>query len=426
MFRFEQAVLHRGEMRRGPAGLEITTPDEQWSYAVSIPAEWVTDTPQHPAPDGIIRLRFASVDGEVSVLALAAAETVLDQALLGPSDVPAEVELICIPLEACQSVVIRNARLGGEPSRAVLDSIECVHVDPSTDEGDVEADSAWSPVNDWPDYYRGRHRSLAERIRGLRYAQFSSVKHMSWLDGLTVHIWPNDDLSRVLYVSGAYEPNTMIVMRRWLAPGGIFLDVGANVGMFSMVAARLVGKDGRVYAFEPSDRERQRLVANLTLNALQNVTVLPEAVADRQTSVQLRVGKFPNAGQNTTAATFAYPEVAIERIETVDAITLDDFVSTNGLRRIDVIKLDIEGGEYAALAGAACVLAQFRPRLILELSPEACGSHGVSTAALAARVQAAGYRLYRVGSEAQLVPFDAGEDNDESNVIAVPIEQVLP
>ena len=415
-------------MRRGPAGLEITTPDEQWSYAVSIPAEWVTDTPQHPAPDGIIRLRFASVKGEISVLALATADTVLDEVRIGPSEVSVEIELIAIPLEACQSVVIRNGQSDGEPSRAVLESIECVDLNaaPSANGDEVAAPDplTWSPVNDWPAYYRGGCRSRAERIRSVRYSQFTGVKRMPWLDGLTVHIWPNDDLSRVLYVSGAYEPNTMIVMRGWLMPGATFVDVGANVGMFTMVAARLVGRDGRVYAFEPSERERQRLAANLTLNALEGVTILPQAIAARQGTMQLRIGMFPHAGLNTTAKSFAYPDVAVERIETVETTSLDEFVRTSGIQRIDVIKFDIEGGECAALAGAAGVLARFRPRLILELSRDAVESHGVTAESLMATVQASGYRLYRVDSGAQLLPLGVGEDNDEGNVIAVPTEKV--
>jgi len=426
MFRLEHAVLHGGGMQSGPSGLEIITPAEPWSYAVSIAAEWTTDAPQRQSRDGIIRVRFASVKGEISVLALATTDTVLDQVRIGPSDVPVEIELICIPLDACQSVVIRNGQSDGVPSQAVLGSIECVELDagPSTNGDEVAAPDplTWSPVNDWPDYYRGRCRSRTERIRNMRYSQFTGVKRMPWLDGLTVHIWPNDDLSRVLYVSGAYEPNTMIVMRRWMMPGATFVDVGANVGMFSIVAARLVGRDGRVYAFEPSERERQRLAANLTLNLLENVTVLPQAVADRQASVPFRIGKFPHAGLNTTAESFAYRDVAVERIETVETISLDQFAQVRRLQRIDAIKFDIEGGECAALAGAAKVLARFRPRLILELSQDAVESHGVSAEGLMASVLAAGYRLYHVGSEAQLVPFDSADRSEERNVIALPAE----
>ena len=428
MFRLEHAVRHGGEMQSGPSGLEVTTPTEPWSYAVTVAAGWTTEAPQHQSPVGIIRLRFASVKGEISVLALATADTVLDEVRIGPSEVSVEIELIAIPLEACQSVVIRNGQSDGEPSRAVLESIECVDLNaaPSANGDEVAAPDplTWSPVNDWPAYYRGGCRSRAERIRSVRYSQFTGVKRMPWLDGLTVHIWPNDDLSRVLYVSGAYEPNTMIVMRGWLMPGATFVDVGANVGMFTMVAARLVGRDGRVYAFEPSERERQRLAANLTLNALEGVTILPQAIAARQGTMQLRIGMFPHAGLNTTAKSFAYPDVAVERIETVETTSLDEFVRTSGIQRIDVIKFDIEGGECAALAGAAGVLARFRPRLILELSRDAVESHGVTPESLMATVQASGYRLYRVDSGAQLLPLGVGEDNDEGNVIAVPTEKV--
>src|SRR5215470_10178291 len=181
MFRLEHAVLHGGEMQSGPSGLEVTTPAEPWSYAVSLAAGWTTEAPQHQSQGGIIRLRVASVKGEISVLALATADTVLDEVRVGPSDVPVEIELIAIPIEACQSVVIRNGQSDGEPSRAVLESIECVDLNaPSTNGDEVAAPDplTWNPVNDWPDYYRGCCRSRAERIRSVRYSQFTGVKRM--------------------------------------------------------------------------------------------------------------------------------------------------------------------------------------------------------------------------------------------------------
>ena len=72
------------------------------------------------------------------------------------------------------------------------------------------------------------------------------VKRMPWFEGLELFIRPDEDLSRAVYVSGTYEPASLLAMKRLLPAGGVFVDVGANVGLYSMLASRWVGSEGRV------------------------------------------------------------------------------------------------------------------------------------------------------------------------------------
>jgi FkbM family methyltransferase len=246
---------------------------------------------------------------------------------------------------------------------------------------------------------------------------------MSWLEHLKVHVLPNDDLSRALYISGLYEPSTLIVLQRVLSPGATFVDVGANAGLFSMVASRWVGSDGHVYALEPSERENARLLDHVTLNSLSNVTAVRQALGGLNGSAPMRVARFPHAGLNTLAASFAYADVPTERIETVPTSTLDRFAEERGLERIDVIKMDIEGSEFDALSGAAGVLDRFRPVLIVELSRGALSGRATTPEAIVRLLASARYVLYRIGRSAELIRLAPDAIAPEGNIVALPVER---
>jgi len=94
-----------------------------------------------------------------------------------------------------------------------------------------------------------------------------------WLYGTTAELILSSDIGRCVWVAGCFEPNEMHLLSKLLEPGGTFIDVGANIGLYSLAAARIVGPDGRVLAFEPSPRERGLLERNVARNSLTQVVV---------------------------------------------------------------------------------------------------------------------------------------------------------
>ena len=94
---------------------------------------------------------------------------------------------------------------------------------------------------------------------------------MKWYDGTSVMIYPNNDLSRALFTSGTYEPNSLFISQQLLSKGFVFFDVGANVGVFTLAVSKLIGPEGLIIAFEPSGREYRLFEENLSLNHLPNV-----------------------------------------------------------------------------------------------------------------------------------------------------------
>jgi FkbM family methyltransferase len=237
-----------------------------------------------------------------------------------------------------------------------------------------------------------------------------------WYDGLRVTMYLGNDLSLCLFVGGTYEPNEFMFLSRMLRPGMVFIDVGANDGLYTLFAARRVGPTGRVVALEPSRREFDRLQQNLALNGLTNVVTLPVAAGDRDGKAQLRIAGFGHEGQNTLGG-FAY---AIEGagFETVDVARLDRVVSDQGLGRIDVLKIDAEGAEVSVLRGAVATLGQHRPLIMFELVEAALRQQGVGRHDILKLLSESGYRFWVFGPSGIPEPTTS-VDGDGVNVIAV-------
>ena len=121
----------------------------------------------------------------------------------------------------------------------------------------------------------------------------------SWYFGMRFNHHLLGDMSQCTYVDGRYEPNEMHAISKLIGPGMTVVDVGANAGVFTLEAAKLVGVQGAVHAFEPSPRDRERLLANVSLNALANVHLHAEALGRATGKAVLAVSGSDHPGHNT-------------------------------------------------------------------------------------------------------------------------------
>lgn len=179
-----------------------------------------------------------------------------------------------------------------------------------------------------------------------------------------------------------------------LRPGATFLDLGANFGYFSILAGQVVGDQGKVIAFEPDPRNYERLVKHVALNGMGQVICIAKGIADRsgRVSLFLASGDEGNLGNSSIVRTpRARSEVCI------DVITLDEYFAGAGATRVDLMKMDIEGGEVLALWGADRSLAEHRMKMLLvEIHGGILGeSHAEECRSLLLR---AGYRGWLIGS----------------------------
>ena len=244
-----------------------------------------------------------------------------------------------------------------------------------------------------------------------------------WLDGLRLQLLPGNETSRAIFVTGRYEPNEFSWLDRLLQPGMVFVDVGANMGLYSLFAARKVTVSGQVLAVEPSRREYEILEENVKSNALKNVRLVKAAASDRQGTADLLVAPLRNSGHNTLGS-FGYG-TPVERTEQVPTERLDDIVQTAGLARVDVIKMDVEGAEMLALRGATETLRRFHPVLLLEVSDRTLQHQGSSSREVLDFLAREAYRFFGFNpSSGQPQPLQPRQHFDAENIVAVAGERV--
>lgn len=240
---------------------------------------------------------------------------------------------------------------------------------------DVVAAPAYSkvvPVSDWSRYTSDSATSIGEWVRWWSYLRLEKPVIMDWVDGLKIWIYPKNEISRSLYVRGIYDPNMAVLVNSFLPADGVLLDIGANMGYYSMLAAKKTNENGKIIAVEPSSRDYKRIVANVKENHFEaKIKTIMAAVGDRLGKKTIQIASEERSGLNTLGSEFAYK--GIEKIATEEAVvtTIDTIVASENLDRVDVIKMDIEGSEVRALEGARATIEKFHPVLLVGVNSDA-------------------------------------------------------
>jgi FkbM family methyltransferase len=171
---------------------------------------------------------------------------------------------------------------------------------------------------------------------------------------LKIELLPRDGLHLALYLYGVFEISESSLLLGLLEPGMTFVDVGANIGYYSLIAARAVGPTGAVHCFEPNDPIRERALKNVAMNGLSNVFVHGEAVSRATGEVRFYESEVAqNSGISSIIAGAGLNATG----KVVPAVSLDDFARRIG-RKVDVIKMDIEGAELQAIEGGHELLSR--------------------------------------------------------------------
>ena len=271
----------------------------------------------------------------------------------------------------------------------------------------------------FPRWFLGAgEKGFGPKLRRSLWRRMRKPMVMPWIENLQVNIEPNNETCRSLFVTGRYEPNELCVLDRVLKAGMVFVDVGANVGLYSLFAASKMGGQGIVVAIEASSRECDRLRRNIELNGFRNVRVIQAAASDRVGETELMVAPPEHGGHNTLGA-FAYG-TPVESKERVKTTRIDDIVRERALTRLDVIKMDIEGAELAALRGAEETLRRFHPLLLLEVSDRSLQHQHATSGQLLDHVASFGYRMYAFDPQTGLpAPAERKPYYDSENMLAI-------
>jgi FkbM family methyltransferase len=188
-------------------------------------------------------------------------------------------------------------------------------------------------------------------------------------EDLKVRVYPGDVIGENIYVERRSEAEAWDMVRRHLQPGAVVFDLGANLGQYTLLAAKLAGPNGHVHSFEPSGRMFAELEFNVRLNGLSDACTLNHlAVSDANGVAKLSTYAPGYEVYGSLGSSQRYCD-KIVGFEEVATITLDDYVRQKGIRRVDFMKIDVEGAELPVLRGATQLLAApMAPALLLELA----------------------------------------------------------
>lgn len=294
----------------------------------------------------------------------------------------------------------------------------------------AQATAELRPLVTCPGWYFGASEKSTDATTQLRKAIWNTCHERKlqspilfpWYDGAKLNLHVGNDVSYPTFIGGCIEPNEFAFIDSFLKPGMVFVDIGANEGFFSVFASRRVGAMGKLIAFEPSSREVERLRANLSLNNISNVRVETCALANASGTAELRICEYGHEGQNTLG-NFAY-NVQQSGTQVVQLCSLDEYLDSHPVDRLDFIKMDVEGAEQKVLEGARRTLAKFKPVVLLELNDKALKFQNASCESVVNVLRSMDYAIYNFCSRTGQPVLATGSQYSE-NIIAAPRERAI-
>jgi FkbM family methyltransferase len=214
--------------------------------------------------------------------------------------------------------------------------------------------------------------------------------------GMTIEGDAQDIIQQYIYYFGVWEPHVTAWITSRLRSGDTFVDVGANVGYYSLLASKLVGLPGRVVAIEASPSIFSELETNLRLNEVSNVRAVNAAASDHEGEVRLFKGHQHNTGLTTVLS-----DTGFELECKVPAAPLTKILQPNEIERARIIKIDVEGAEASVLSGMGSIVISGRPDLeiIVEVNPAALARQGTNPECLLTPLLDGGYHPYEIEND---------------------------
>ncbi len=203
-----------------------------------------------------------------------------------------------------------------------------------------------------------------------------------------------------IFFLGYFDLFGITLVKSRLTEGNVFIDVGANIGSYTLVAAKLVGKTGKVFAFEPVGSAFNRLSENISLNDPGNIKAEQTAIFNSNQKLDFHLSSNKNLGMSS----IYHHDAESGAIEQVGAIRLDDYVKDHSIERIDMIKIDIEGSEMFALQGMTDTLRNFKPDIFIELKDEAHLHSEYSVNDIIGFLNRLGYKQNALDEAGNLIP----------------------
>ena len=226
-------------------------------------------------------------------------------------------------------------------------------------------------------------------------------------EGFDLWIHPNDEiLSRSIAYDKIWEPETTKLIKKIIHEGDIGIDLGANIGYFTILMANLVGTSGKVFSFEPAPQNFEILQKNIKQNHLKNVVANQSAIGDMNGKIKLYLSNTNAGWHKVFPKQFIDYEVSDKNID-VEICSLDkEFID----KKIDFIKMDVEGYEWNAIKGGKKILEENQDiKLIFEFFPMALRANNVKPDTVLRYLLDVGFHIYVIDENMRLLDFSIDE-----------------
>ena len=221
-------------------------------------------------------------------------------------------------------------------------------------------------------------------------------------------------------LNGGFESHITKIMSNQIKQGDVCIDVGANIGFYSILMAELSGPSGAVFAFEPVEYNRKKIQLNASLNGLKNITIVDKALGDKSQTLELNV--YPEDSKLIGHHSFVINETlkndqSFEK-QLVNVVSIDEWLQTNNISHVDFVKVDIEGFEHSFFKGAKNLLEK-NPIIFFEHSAQRIKELDIDESNF--KVLLKGYSCYQILSDGLLeYNFDSDMHPYASDIMAIP------
>lgn len=241
------------------------------------------------------------------------------------------------------------------------------------------------------------YKKVGKRLYGTGIGRFRLVRAVNkliiahvkftYVDGHKMFLHPQDSLC--LAINEVYEPFETELVKKEIKEGDVVLDIGANIGYYTLIFARLVGEKGKVYAFEPDPDNFALLKKNVEINGYRNVVLVQRAVSNKTGKIKLYLAELSGGHR-------IYDSHDNRKSIEIESIRLDDYFNNyNG--RIDFIKMDIEGAEGYAIQGMPLLLQKNKKvKIVTEFYPAAIKESGLEPEGFPQMFIKRGFKVYHI------------------------------
>jgi len=276
-------------------------------------------------------------------------------------------------------------------------------------------------MNFWFSYFLRQH-GIKRTLIGILcyiYWQFKKVRydfskeHTVSVNGCQLSLIPNDaGISEELLVFNCHEPFSTKILSNNLQEGMVCLDVGGNLGYYATLESKKIGKSGRVIVLEPSPLNFKYLTKNLSLQNQSNYELFNYACGNREGEVQFLISKHSNTSR--VLKDHEKPSADMNLIK-VPVIKLDDFMEKKGIKKLDILRMDVEGYEVEILEGAKDLIRNFQPNIQIEVHLQRLGPK--NTKKVLEMFQNAGYKnIYFIARELDFAFVGNNNDMKKTNI----------